>query len=81
MTKIHNSVKELIDTDFYEVPAEISETEALIYDWVAKVYGKNEAANPSWDIHRLAKHLDDMKELLNNTKSEYEPTNTVKYEL
>jgi len=81
MTKIQNQVKEIIDSDFYEVPAEVSETEAIIYDWIAHTYGEREASNPSWNIHELAEYLDKMRETLDNTKCVYKPSLTVKYEL
>ena len=42
MKKIKNQVKRKIDNDCYYVPDEVSETEALIYDWVVYHFGKEE---------------------------------------
>ena len=42
MKKIKNQVKRKIDKDYYYVPDEVSETEALIYDWVVYHFGKEE---------------------------------------
>lgn len=82
MTKyIKNKVLEIIDHDEYDVPENITETEAIIYDWVAHTYGNNEAANPSWNISNLAKYLEDMRALQQSTGAEYEQSNTVKYQL
>lgn len=81
MKKIKNEVKDFVDNDFYEIPDEVSETEALIYDWVVYHFGKSEAENPSWNIHDLAQHLDEMKDLIKQIKGEYEPQNTVMYRL
>ena len=44
-------------------------------------FGKEEAENPSWNIHDLASHLDEMRELLERIKGDYEPQNTIMYEL
>ena len=82
MTKyIKNQVVEIIDHDDYDVPENITETEAIIYDWVAHKYGNNEAEYPSWDISELAKYLEDMRALQQSTGAEYAQSNTVKYRL
>ena len=81
MKKIKNEVKDFVDNDLYEIPDEVSETEALIYDWVVYHFGKSEAENPSWNIHDLAQYLDEMKDLIKHIKGEYEPQNTVMYML
>ena len=82
MTKyIKNKIVEIIDHDEYDVPENITEMEAIIYDWVAHKYGKSEAANPSWNISDLAKYLEDLKTLQQSTGAEYEQSNTVKYQL
>ena len=82
MTKlIKNTVKDIIDHDEYEVPAEVSETEAKIYDWVVNSFGESEAEDPSWNIHALAEWLDGLNRLQANTNTVYEPSNTVKYRL
>ena len=78
---IKNKVLEKIDHDDYEVPDTITQTEAIIYDWIVHHYGSNEAENPSWNISELALFLEDMQQLLINTKSKYEQKNTVKYRL
>ena len=81
MKKIKNQVKDFVDNDLYEIPDEVSETEALIYDWVVYHFGKSEAENPSWNIHDLAQYLDEMKDLIEHIKGDYEPQNTVMSEL
>lgn len=81
MKKIKNQVKDFVDNDLYEIPDEVSEIEALIYDWVVYHFGKEEAENPSWNIHDLAEHLDEMRDLLKLVKSDYEPQNTIMYRL
>lgn len=58
----------------YDVPVEVSVTEAIIYDWVVEHYGKSEAVSPSLNITALAQHLDEM---LN--KDSYKQVNTVMY--
>jgi hypothetical protein len=58
----------------YDVPVEVSVTEAIIYDWVVEHYGKSEAVSSSWNITALAQHLDEM---LN--KDSYKQVNTVMY--
>ena len=42
----------------YDIPKEVSETEAMIYDWVVDKYGNDEAEYPSWNITELAKFID-----------------------
>lgn len=59
----------------YDIPAEVSITEAMIYDWVVEHYGKSEAKSPSWNITALAQHLDEM-----SSKDTYKQVNTVMYE-
>lgn len=81
MKKIKNQVKDFVDNDLYEIPDEVSETEALIYDWVVYHFGKKEAENPSWNIHDLAQHLDEMRDLIERIKGDYEPQNTIMYRL
>lgn len=82
MTKyVKNKVIEIIDHDEYDVPDTVTQTETIIYDWVAKKYGNNEAENPSWNISDLAAYLEQMQDLLHNTGCEYEQSNTVKYQL
>lgn len=78
---IKNKIVEIIDHDDYDVPENITETEAIIYDWVANKYGNNEAEYPSWDISNLAKYLEDMRALQQSTGAEYAQSNTVKYRL
>ena len=78
---VKNKVLDIIDHDEYDVPYEITQTEAIIYDWVVHHYGKGEAENPSWNIAELAMFLEDMLQLLQNTNTKYEQTNTVKYKL
>lgn len=43
----------------YDIPKEVSETEAMIYDWVVDRYGNDEAELPSWNIAELAKYIDE----------------------
>jgi hypothetical protein len=82
MTKqIKNEILDVIDHDDYEVPETISETEAIIYDWVVHCFGESEAEDPSWNISELAKYLDEMKALQDATGAEYKQSNTVKYRL
>lgn len=82
MTKyIKNQIVEIIDADEYDVPENITEMEAIIYDWVAHKYGKSEASNPSWNISDLAKYIEDLKELQKSTGAEYKQSNTVMYQL
>ena len=82
MTKyIKNEILGVIDADKYNVPENITETEAIIYDWVAHNYGKQEASNPSWNISALAKYMEEMKTLQQSTGAEYKQSNTVAYEL
>ncbi len=77
MTKqIENSIDGIIDNDYYEVPGEVSVTEAIIYDWVAKTFGESEAEDPSWNISELAKVIDK-----NIHKKNYKQQHTVKYRL
>lgn len=59
----------------YDIPAEVSVTEAMIYDWVVEHYGKSEAKSPSWNITALAQHLDEM-----SNKDSYSQVNSVMYE-
>jgi len=70
---VNNKIEEIIDTDEYEVPKDISRTEAFIYDWVVDNFGESEAEDPSWNIHALAQAIDEAD--LNN----YEQQHTVKY--
>lgn len=58
-----------------EIPQVVSETEAIIYDWVCNHFGQTEACDPSWNISLLAKHIDECK-ANGNYKQEY----TVVYE-
>lgn len=81
MKKIKNEVKDFVDNDLYEIPDEVSETEALIYDWVVYHFGKSEAENPSWNIHDLAQYLDTLKGWIEYSKENYKPENTVMYRL
>jgi len=82
MTKyIKNQIVEIIDADEYDVPENITEMEAIIYDWVVHKYGKSEASNPSWNISDLAKYIEDLKELQKATGAEYKQSNTVMYQL
>lgn len=82
MTKyIKNEILDVIDADEYNIPENITETEAIIYDWVAYHYGKREASNPSWNIPELAKYIEDLKTLQQSTGTEYKQSNTVAYEL
>lgn len=76
-----NEVLDIIDHDEYDVPSKVTETEAIIYDWIVHHYGKDEAENPSWNISELAMFLEDMKELMHNTKTKYKQSNTVMYRL
>ena len=76
-----NEIKEIIDHDDYDVPDEISETEAIIYDWVVFHFGESEAENPSWNITELAAHLDEMRRIMDDAHSVYKQNNTVKYRL
>lgn len=70
-----NKINEIIDADMYEVPRDISKTEAIIYDWVVDNFGESEAEDPSWNIRALAQHIDEQ------SIGEYEQQNTVKYRL
>lgn len=70
-----NNINEIIDTDIYEVPRDISKTEAIIYDWVVDHFGESEAEDPSWNIRLLAQYIDEQ------SIGEYEQQNTVKYRL
>lgn len=70
-----NNINEIIDADMYEVPKDISKTEAIIYDWVVEHFGESEAEDPSWNIHLLAQYIDEQ------SIGEYEQKNTVKYRL
>lgn len=79
--QINNEILDIIDNDEYDVPATISETEAIIYDWIVRKYGMNEAEYPSWNITELAKYLDEMKALQDATGAEYKQNNTVKYRI
>ena len=82
MTKyIKNEILDVIDADEYDIPESITETEAIIYDWVVHHYGKQEASNPSWNISELAKYMEEMKTLQQCTGAEYKQSNTVAYEL
>lgn len=82
MTKyIKNEILDVIDADKYNVPENITETEAIIYDWVAHNYGKQEASNPSWNISALAKYMEELRTLRQSTGAEYKQSNTVAYEL
>lgn len=78
---IKNKITELIDSDEYEIPSEVTETEAIIYDWIVHHYGHGEAENPSWNISALAAYLEDMRALQQATGAEYEQSNTVIYSL
>lgn len=82
MTKyIKNEILDVIDADEYDIPENITETEAIIYDWVVHTYGKREASNPSWNISELAKYMEDLRTLQQSTGAEYKQSNTVVYEL
>lgn len=70
-----NNINEVVDTDMYEVPKDVSKTEAIIYDWVVDHFGESEAEDPSWNIHLLAQHIDEQ------SIGEYKQQNTVKYRL
>lgn len=80
MTKyIKNKITELIDSDEYEIPSKITETEAMIYDWVVEHFGCSEAEDPSWNISALAAYIEDMRDLQQSTGTTYKQSNTVKY--
>lgn len=81
---IKNEIVEIIDADEYDeyaIPENITETEAIIYDWVVYNYGKGEASNPSWNISALAKYMEDLRTLQQSTGAEYKQSNTVAYKL
>ena len=61
----------------YDIPQQVSETEAMIYDWVVDRYGNDEAELPSWNIADLAKYLDENRS--KGDKEEYKQTFTVAY--
>lgn len=61
----------------YDIPQQVSETEAMIYDWVVDRYGNDEAELPSWNIADLAKYIDENKS--KGDKEEYKQTFTVAY--
>lgn len=63
-----------IDTEVCSYQKEISETEAIIYDWVAEHFGETEAMDPSWNITLLAEHIDKCK-----AKGNYKQKYTVVY--
>ena len=52
----------------YDIPKEVSETEAMIYDWVVDRYGNNEA-----------KYIDENRS--KGDKEEYKQTFTVAYRI
>ena len=67
-----------IDPDgAYDIPQQVSETEAMIYDWVVNRYGNNEAELPSWNIADLAKYIDENRS--KGDKEKYKQTFTVAY--
>lgn len=72
-----NKIDSYIDHDEYDIPEEISETEAMIYDWVSNRYGQKEAEYPSWNIAELAKYIDENK----GDKEKYKQKFTVAYRL
>ena len=63
----------------YDIPQEVSETEAMIYDWVVDRYGNSEAELPSWNIADLAKYIDENRSKGDN--EEYKQTFTVAYRI
>lgn len=81
MNMIENDLTEIIDADEYEVPGEVSETEAIIYDWVYDNFGESEAVDPSWNIHALAEYIDEVKESLASKNIKYSKKHTIKYRL
>lgn len=58
-----------------EIPQVVSETEAIIYDWVCDHFGTTEACDPSWNISMLAAHIDKCK-----AEGNYKQEHTVIYE-
>lgn len=75
-SNMKNTVNTIIDTDYYEIPAEVSKTEMLIFDWVAENFGIQEAVCPSWNPTALAKYIED-----NISNKDYKQKYTVRYEL
>ena len=63
----------------YNIPKEVSETEAMIYDWVVDKYGNDEAEYPSWNITELAKIID--KNRSKEGEEKYRQNFTVAYRI
>ena len=63
----------------YDIPKEVSETEAMIYDWVVDRYGNDEAEYPSWNITELAKFID--KNRSKEGEEKYRQNFTVAYRI